>query len=244
MAGERPLAIYSGRSHTETMDHALRKAREFAVGLALGFVPGYLQGARAVDIVALLHRTPVGETVTGFFANGYALFAAFLTTYGIWAFIAASAMKGLLVFFFAPAESVTPAYVLYTAESGVEVGFIVLVAAATITLANTVVYLVALFAGGYLFPDRTGSRWEIMEWLLQEHGKISIFLLRLTPWIGGWAAIPAGVLRMDIRDFLLYSFLGFLLYEGFFGFGAYYGVKLGMVPQLEFLNQVVPRAPG
>ncbi len=212
---------------------SLADLKAFLAGLVIGLIPGYLQGSETVQVVDIILASPVGQLLGG----GYAFLQVAIETYGIWAFVAASFMKGLLLFVFAPAEAVTPLYIFYAAETGWHVAVIVIVGAAAITAANTVVYLVARLAGESLFTERSGPVWTAVEWVIDAHGRIAIFLLRLIPWIGGWAAIPAGIARMNLRDFIVFSFLGFLVYEAFLGGVAWYGVKQGMIPELAFLAE-------
>ncbi|MFB6265599.1 MAG: DedA family protein [Candidatus Nanohaloarchaea archaeon] len=206
------------------MEGLKKRTAAFTAGVLTGFVPGYLQGSNTVDLATIIWRSPLGS----FLGTGYRWLQGFIEAYGISAFIAVSALKGLLLFVFAPAESVTPLYVLYAAENLLQVGVIVLVAAAVITASNFVVYLLSFTVGGRLFTERGSGKWRAVEWLAKKHGKASMFFLRLVPFVGGWAAIPAGVVKMDPKDFLVFSFLGFLTYEGFLGFAAYYGLKLGV----------------
>ncbi|MDY6776658.1 MAG: VTT domain-containing protein [Candidatus Nanohaloarchaea archaeon] len=207
-----------------------RRLESFIIGAAAGIVPGYLQGSGSVNLVGILWGGPVG----GFMRSGYRLLQYMIETYGILAFLAASLLKGLLLFFFAPAESVTPLYVLYAADNLLQVAVIVVVAALTITAGNFVIYLLARFLGERLFTERESAKWRVVEWLAKEHGRSSMYFLRLIPFIGGWAAIPAGVVKMNVRDYLIFTFLGFLTYEGFWAYLAYYGVKVGTL-QIPFL---------
>ncbi|MDY6774321.1 MAG: VTT domain-containing protein [Candidatus Nanohaloarchaea archaeon] len=201
----------------------LRRVQALLIGLVSGSVIGYLQGSALIDIFRILQKSPVG----GFAADFYSLLQAAMVSYGIWAYIGASFLKGLLLLFVIPAESVTPLYVLHAADSGWEVAYIAAVGAAAITLANFVIYLLSRAAGERFISERGSRKWRFVEWVILENGKFSMFSLRLVPWIGGWAAIPAGVVRLNVRTFLVYSFLGFLTYEGVLGFAAYYGLKVG-----------------
>lgn len=185
----------------------------------------------------------------GILGAGSAVITEFLVTYGVWAFIGASALKGLILYFIGPAEAVTPAFVLYAANSPLDVGVIAAVAAATITAANFVIYVLARIIGHRVVMSRGWDRsrkWRFMEWLIVEHGRTSMFLLRITPVIGAWAAIPAGIARLNIRTFLVWSFLGFLVYEAFWGFAAWYLIKQGMISQINLapvlflLNSTLP----
>jgi membrane-associated protein len=172
-----------------------------------------------------------------------------LSNYGIWTFAGISMLKGMLIPILVPPESVTTAYVLFEAQSFFEVAFIVLVAAAAITIGNTIIYILARLLGEKLFAPEEDERswvWEATNWLCGNKPRTSMVLLRLVPVIGDWAAIPAGLAKIRFKHFLLYSFIGFLLYEGLLGFGAYYGIKLGMLSgvqgadvAVEYINQTV-----
>lgn len=173
----------------------------------------------------------------GLLGAGSAVIMDFLVKYGVWAFIGASAMKGLILYFLGPAEAVTPAFVLYNApNSPLDVAVIAVVAAATITLANFVIYLIARVIGFRIVISRgwdQSRKWRFLEWIIREHGRISMVLLRITPVIGTWAAIPAGIVRLRIRIFLIYSFIGFFLYEALWGFAAWYLIEQGMINQIN-----------
>ncbi|MFB6265568.1 MAG: DedA family protein [Candidatus Nanohaloarchaea archaeon] len=201
----------------------LRKFQALLIGIAIGTPLGYLQGSAVINFFRIVEGSAVG----GMAGQAYSLLDSTIAAYGIWAYIGASALKGLLLFFLFPAESVTPIYVLQTASSPLEVAGIVLVGALTITLANFVVYLVSRLAGERFVSNRGSRKWRLVEWLVVDHGRFSMYFLRIVPWIGGWAAIPAGIARLNVRTFLVYSFLGFLTYEGLLGFAAYYGLKAG-----------------
>lgn len=179
----------------------------------------------------------MGEGIIGgIIGAGSAVLTEFLIKYGVWAFIGASALKGLSLYFFGPAEAVTPAFVLYAAASPLEVAVIVTVAAVSITLANFVLYLLARLVGYRVAVSRgwqQSRKWRFMEWVIGEHARSSMVLLRIIPLIGSWAAIPAGIIRLRIRTFLIYSFLGFLVYEAIWGFAAWYLIRQGMISQID-----------
>lgn len=169
-------------------------------------------------------------SISGILSGGTAMLENALAEYGIWVFIGASTLKGMLLFFIIPAESVTPTYVLLAADSGIETAFIVLVASLTILAGNLVVYLVFRMLGERLIGEeqrRTG-KWRLLQWACNRHGRASMYLFRLIPLIGAWAAIPAAIVKLDLKTFLIYSFLGILTYESLLGFGTFYGIKMGM----------------
>lgn len=177
---------------------------------------------------------------------GIAYLQQLFHSYGIAAFVFASLMKGLMLLYIIPAEAVTPTYVLLTAESATDVALIALVAATAILAGNTVIYLLARRLGETFVLYRKFSdtrQWHAMDAVFKRHGRISMFTLRLVPFINGWATIPAAIVRFRMKDFLIFSFFGFLAYEMILGYAAYYGVQLGalvryetLAPLLEFLG--------
>ncbi len=49
----------------------------------------------------------------------------------------------------------------------------------------------------------------------QHHGKISVFLAPLTPGLGQYISIPAGISHMPLRQFIPLTFLANLIWVGF-----------------------------
>ncbi|MCJ7478811.1 MAG: hypothetical protein MUP63_01375 [Candidatus Nanohaloarchaeota archaeon QJJ-7] len=209
----------------------LQKVQALMIGLSVGSPLGYLQGRAVIDLFQMLENSPV----SGIAGTAYSALETAIATYGIWAYIGASSIKGLLLFLIVPAETVTPLYVLEVADSPLDVLIIAIIGAATITAFNFVIYLISRLAGERLISDRNSKKWRFLDWIVVEHGRLSMYFLRIVPWIGGWAAVPAGIARLNIRTFAIYSFLGFLTYESFLGFVAYYGLKAGSSPGLMAL---------
>lgn len=173
---------------------------------------------------------------------GLAALSGFFTQYGVFALIGASILKGLLIFYIIPAEAVTPAYVLLFADTPWDVVGISFIAATAILAGNSVIYLFARRLGEsfVLYKKfRNRKQWQWVDWMFRRHGRVSMFLLRLVPFIGGWATIPAALVRFRVRDFLLFSFLGFWAYEALLGFAAYYGVRMGTIIRFETLAPII-----
>lgn len=213
------------------MEWVMRRIRALVAGAAIGLPIGYLQGGAVINVLHLLQESPLG----GLAGEASTLLQTAIASYGIWAYIGASVLRGLLLFVILPEEVITPLYVLETARTPLDVAVIAVIGAATVTAANLVIYLLSRLAGRWIDIPAGSGAWRFVEWLVVEHGRISMYLLRLIPWVGAWAAVPAGLARLNVRTFLIYSFLGFLTYDAILGYAAFYGIKSG--------NAAVPLLP-
>lgn len=60
--------------------------------------------------------------------------------------------------------------------------------------------------GKYMFMNK--ERLEAMEFFMKRHGAISMFSGRLLPGVKHFISFPAGLGKMDLRIFALFTFLG------------------------------------
>ena len=73
--------------------------------------------------------------------------------------------------------------------------------------------------GKYLFLDEEHLRWS--EDFFNKHGEKTIFISRFIPIVRHLISIPAGIGKMNLKKFILYTILGasiwnmFLVYLGF-----------------------------
>ena len=117
-----------------------------------------------------------------------------------------------------PSEVIMPVAGVAAAQG--KLGFVPVVAAGTAgaMLGNVVWYLAARALGVHRlkpFIDRHG-RWLTMSWAevqraerwFAQHGIFFVFLGRLLPTVRSLVSVPAGLLRMRFRSFLLASTLG------------------------------------
>lgn len=74
--------------------------------------------------------------------------------------------------------------------------------------------------GHLLFINR--QRIEYVEALFLKHGKISIFFGRLLPAGRQFISIPAGLTRMKLSSFILYTFLGSAIWNSILVLLGYY----------------------
>ena len=71
------------------------------------------------------------------------------------------------------------------------------------------------------FVDKRG-RWLTMEWddftrarrLFRKHGDWVVFVLRCSPFLRTMVSLPAGLAKMKLWRFLLFTFLGSLVWNG------------------------------
>ncbi|MGC9138537.1 MAG: DedA family protein [Thermoplasmata archaeon] len=73
--------------------------------------------------------------------------------------------------------------------------------------------------GKYMLIDRENM--ERAERWFSRYGSISVFTTRLVPVIRTFISLPAGIARMDTYRFLLYTFLGSLIWSIFLGVFGY-----------------------
>lgn len=176
------------------------------------------------------------SVLTGALTKGIKFIQGLIEVYGVKALVLASLMRGMMLFWFAPEETVTIAYVLLAGESIFHVASIVLIAAVSITFGNVFLYIASYWLGERIIPveKRKTGKWGFFDWLFNKNGKFAVFIFHLVPVIGGaWVAIPSGWAKMRFKDFLVYSFLSVLLYETLIGFGAWYGIELGLLTTVD-----------
>lgn len=137
-----------------------------------------------------------------------------------------------------PSEVVVPpaAYLACTnagAGSDMNVYMVVIIATLGALVGAFINYFLALWIGRpvvYAFADsRFGhmlminrEKVEKAEAYFDKHGAISTFIGRLIPAIRQLISIPAGISRMNIPQFALFTFLGALVWNGVLGALGYW----------------------
>lgn len=148
-----------------------------------------------------------------------------------------------------PSEVVVPpaAYLAcrnYGIGADMNVFLVVLAATAGAMVGAFINYYLALWVGRpvvYRFADsRIGhaclidrEKVDKAEKYFDEHGAISTFIGRLIPAIRQLISIPAGLSRMNVAQFALFTFLGALLWNSILG-GLGYWLSLHIDPQMLF----------
>ena len=127
-----------------------------------------------------------------------------------------------------PGETILISSAVYAGSTGnLNVVLIVAAAAAAAILGDNVGYWVGrrwgmplLLRYGHLIALDHG-RLKLGQYLFREHGGKIVFFGRFTAMLRAYAAVLAGVNRLDVRRFMLFNGLGGLAWAGIMGFGAY-----------------------
>ena len=133
-----------------------------------------------------------------------------------------------------PSEIVVPpaAYIASQPESHLNIYLVVFFATVGAVLGALINYFLAIYLGRpivYKFADsKMGSilllskdKVEQAEVYFNKRGNISTFVGRLIPGIRQLISIPAGLARMNIASFLLYTFIGAGIWNAILAFVGY-----------------------
>lgn len=88
--------------------------------------------------------------------------------------------------------------------------------------------------GHLLFVNR--KKIEYAETLFLKHGKISTFFGRLLPAVRQFISIPAGLARMKLSSFILYTFLGSVIWNNILVLLGYYLAQV--LPEEQLMEQL------
>ena len=148
-----------------------------------------------------------------------------------------------------PSELVVPpaAYLAMQPESGMNIYLVVLAATAGALVGALVNYYLAMWVGRpiiYSFANsRIGhmcmldsSKVERAEVYFDAHGAVSTFIGRLIPVIRQLISIPAGLARMNIGIFIVFTTLGALIWNILLGALGYF--LSTFVPLSQLLDKV------
>lgn len=163
--------------------------------------------------------------------------------YGLSILVTAQVISGMALLLIIPDGIVTPTFVLLYADSILDVIGIAMISAGALLFGNLILYLFFRLVGDrFLTEERQETRiWRFMEWSVKKNSKISLMIFRLLPAGAELIAIPAGLLKVRIRTFLIYSYIGIFAFELILGLGAWYGIEGGAFNQI--LQQYAPQIP-
>lgn len=140
-------------------------------------------------------------------------------------------MFGETIFPPIPSEVIMSMAGLQAAKGTMSLGWAILFGAAGAMLGNLVWYIVARWLGLDRFKpliDRYG-RWLTMDWAevnrgerwFERHGYLFVFLGRMMPTIRSLVSIPAGLVKMPLTPFLIWSSIGTLGWTAMLAIGGW-----------------------
>ena len=129
-----------------------------------------------------------------------------------------------------PGETILISAAVYAGSTGqLNIGFIVAAAASAAILGDNLGYWVGrrwgmplLLRYGHLIALNHG-RLKLGQYLFREHGGKIVFFGRFTAMLRAYAAVLAGVNRLDARRFMIFNGLGGVVWASVMGVGAYLG---------------------
>ena len=143
-----------------------------------------------------------------------------------------------------PTLAVFPTAGFIASQNGITViGLIPLIVlgAAGATIGTSAIYFIALKLGRivlirYLRYVRVSeTKLARVENWFAKYGDKAVFLGRMVPVMREMISVPAGLLKMRIPKFILYTFAGSCVWStGTILAGYYFGESLGLVDQLSF----------
>jgi membrane protein DedA with SNARE-associated domain len=129
-----------------------------------------------------------------------------------------------------PSEVIMPFSGYLVSTGQLNLWLVALAGAIGCVVGSIVAYYVGMY-GGRAFVVRYGKYLlisphdvDIADHWFQKHGSITVFVGRLLPVIRTFIAFPAGVARMAMTPFIIYTFVGSYIWS--YGL-AYVGMKLG-----------------
>ncbi len=127
-----------------------------------------------------------------------------------------------------PGETVLIAAAIYAATTGnLEIGGVILAAAAGAVIGDNLGYLIGRRAGPPLllrYGPRLGltaARQRLGQFLFLRHGGKVVFMGRFVAFLRVFAAVLAGANRMPWGRFLVWNALGGIVWTSLYGYGAY-----------------------
>ncbi|MFO7793991.1 MAG: VTT domain-containing protein [Candidatus Nanohaloarchaea archaeon] len=169
--------------------------------------------------------------IAQYFGNIEMIFQELLIEYGLSMYAGAQFISGMGLLLVVPDAIVTPTFVMVYADSFLEVFGIATISAMMLVAGNFIMFLFSKFLGHrYFADDRFDSRfWKFMNWTVKKNAPTSLIVMRFLPVGNGLIAIPAGLLDVNVKTFLSYSFVGFLIMEMSLAFGMWYGLEEGIL---------------
>ncbi|MBI2141050.1 DedA family protein [Candidatus Woesearchaeota archaeon] len=128
-----------------------------------------------------------------------------------------------------PSELVMPFAGFLVADGKLNLWLVIVISSLASITGSLISYFVAYFGekelihkfGRFVFLDKEELEWT--ERWFRRHGSITIFISRLIPVVRHLISIPAGLARMDLKQFILFTAIGATAWNSFL---LFVGIKL------------------
>jgi membrane protein DedA with SNARE-associated domain len=164
------------------------------------------------------------EMISGFEDAGF----QFVHAYGYVALFVLLALETSMILHFVPSEAIVTVAAAALATDRTRLVLVILVSTLGATAGSLRLYAFARY-GGRRFLDRhprffglNAKRRERPEtWFQRPAGESLVFILRLRPFFRAAVSLPAGLARMDVRKFTIYSAAGSALFNTALAYSTY-----------------------
>ncbi len=183
-----------------------------------------------------------------FYSNFFNLVTDFVSTYSYFGVFVLSFLETL--FAPLPSEIVLP-FAGYIAWKNNDVLFLfisIIVGAIGNTIGSIPLYYLGFLGrnfvekyGKYFFINK--KRLNFAEKWFEKNKFLTVFLFRFVPGMRSLISIPAGLFRLKIKDYMILTFLGFLIWNSFlvslgYVLGNYWQESLKYASQIEFFGLI------
>jgi membrane protein DedA with SNARE-associated domain len=182
------------------------------------------------------------------YSNFFNLVTNFVSTYSYFGVFVLSFLETL--FAPLPSEIVLP-FAGYIAWKNNDVLFLfisIIVGAIGNTIGSIPLYYLGFLGrnfvekyGKYFFINK--KRLNFAEKWFEKNKFLTVFFFRFVPGMRSLISIPAGLFRLKIKDYMILTFLGFLIWNSFlvslgYVFGNYWQESLRYASQIEFFGLI------
>jgi membrane protein DedA with SNARE-associated domain len=128
-----------------------------------------------------------------------------------------------------PSEIVVPYGGFLAAQGHTHIWMVIVVATAANLVGSSIAYAVGRFGGRALFLRYgryvlvSADHLEKADRWFERRGELTVFFTRMMPGVRTFISLPAGIAKMPVGKFLLYSFLGSVPWNAalaYLGYGA------------------------
>jgi membrane protein DedA with SNARE-associated domain len=183
-----------------------------------------------------------------FYSKFFNLIVNFVSTYTYFGVFALSFFETL--FAPLPSEIVLP-FAGYVAWKNNDILFLIIsiiIGAIGNTIGSLPLYYLGFLGrpfvekyGKYFFINK--KRLKIAEKWFEKNKFLTIFLFRFVPGMRSLISIPAGLFKLKIKDYVILTLLGFLIWNSFlvslgYVFGNYWQESLKYASQIEFFSLI------